>query len=153
MHLLRILSLVTVASLVACGGSSEEAPQDTSPEGRVKTRISEVFQLIKERKREQVAEALVYRFRDAERKFKDTLRWGDEDEKRSINLFCSRIESLSLRGAVSHVGFETEQKPEGTWYVTTVRFGKGDRARDLAMRLIEVNGKLLIGEVNLLKKS
>ena len=120
------------------GGSEQET--------RVKKQLEQLLEWVKAGDCARLADHVVYRGKDQARRWKDTSRYADAEERKGVDGVCRRIAGYAKKGPPEYIGFKTERESEGQWLVLSARFGSDGKSRHFAF--LDISGRLAIGDID-----
>lgn len=130
--------------------SSETAPA-SSPEDRAAATIRDAVETCRSEDWAGATAHFAYRGDDESRKWKDTWDPADEKERLRAKAGCDEL----LYGAFPETDsryelgeLSVEEESEGTWYVQEVSFPEDSDTAPIVVALLEVDGKMVIGDVD-----
>jgi hypothetical protein len=126
--------------LPAAMGNSDE---------RLKTRLTELFDLCQRDDLEAAAAYFVYRGPDKSREWKDVLNSHDAAEREAVESLCRRIKGY-LDGSDSYQfgKVKVEREREGEWHALELSFERGDKTEIVIFAFLSINGQFAIGDID-----
>jgi len=115
---------------------------------KVKTRLIELFYLVKDNKYSETASYIVYSGSDKSRSWKDVYDYNNETEKTDVDMVCQHIKTLLDNGGdYSFVKFQTETESEGQWCIWELSFSSGEKKK-VYFAFLKIKGKYCLGDID-----
>lgn len=115
---------------------------------KVKTRMIELFELVKENNYSDAASYLVYRGEDKSRKWKDHYDYNNETEGLDVDRLCKEINAmLTGGGGYEFVKFRTETESEGQWCIWELKFENIPDSK-FYFACLKIKGKYCLGDID-----
>jgi hypothetical protein len=116
---------------------------------RLKTRLTELFELCQRDDLEAAAAYFVYRGPDKTREWKDVLNSHDAAEREAVESLCRRIKGyLDASDSYQFGAVKVEREREGEWHALEVSFERGDKTEKAIFAFLSVNGHFAIGDID-----
>lgn len=115
---------------------------------KVKTRLVELFGLVKDNKYSEAAAYFVYRGVDTARKWNDYCKYDTDEEKLAVDRACKEIKNMITDGGdYEFVKFQTETESEGQWCIWELKFeNKPDKK--IYFAFLKIKGKYCLGDID-----
>lgn len=123
--------------------------QQKSDKENVKQTIKKLFELVEAGKSNQLANYIVYRGNDKNRKWKDNCHYDVEEEKYQVQNLHQKIADRYLPYKYEFVNFFSEKESEGEWLVWEMKFFTGDdETKKVYFAFLKVNDQYLLGDID-----
>ena len=114
----------------------------------VKKTMLEMFELVEDDQVVPLARYIVYRGKNAERKWKDISNSWEEDEMMRVKLIKAMIKNQFLPYKYEFVNFHSETESEGTWYVWEMKYNKDGEDKKMFFAFLKIKGKYALGDID-----
>ena len=114
----------------------------------VKKTLLEMFELVADDQVVPLAQHIVYKGADTERKWKDICNSWEEDEMMRVKLIKLRIQKQFLPYKYEFVNFHSEKESEGTWYVWEMKYNKDGEDKKMFFAFLKIKGKYALGDID-----
>ena len=109
-----------------------------------------MFELVEAGKSNELAEYIVYRGDDKNRKWKDHCRYNVEEEKHQVQNLHQRIVSRYLPYKYEFLKFFSQKESEGEWLIWEMKFETEDneRPKKVYFAFLKVGDRYLLGDID-----
>lgn len=135
-YLLTVGLMLVFFSSYAQGGKEGEEVQAV---------IHKIFDLCEKEQDAKLAQFMVYRGADKERKWKDVCTGKELEQVQKIR---KRIQKRILPYEYEFVQFISEKESEGVWYVWEMKVIKGDEAKKIYLAFLKIKGGYALGDID-----
>ncbi len=122
--------------------------QNNKEAEQVKGVIHQIFELCKEEQDIRLAEFIVYRGDDQERRWKDVCNTSDPNDMERVRSIRRRIQKKIIPYKYEFIKFITEEESEGQWYVWELKLTKGDQTKKIYLAFLNIQGEFALGDID-----
>lgn len=142
---MKLIPIVVMFLMIANPSFADEK----NDKENVKQTIIKIFDLVAAGKSNDLAEYIVYRGDDENRKWKDYCRYDNPDEKNQVQNIHQRIADRYLPSKYAFVKFQTQKESEGEWLVWEMEFITNEiESTKVYFAFLKVDGKYLLGDID-----
>lgn len=137
--------LLTIGALLTFFTLSAQHKDDAE---KVKRAINQIMALCNEEADTRLAELIVYRGDNKERKWKDICDAGDPKDLERIRSIRRKIQKKVLPYKYEFVKFMTEKESEGRWYVWELKLTNEGEVKKIHLAFLKIAGEFALGDID-----